>query len=87
MNQPTGKRQLTIAVVSDIRHNPFIKAMHDVGLLPVNCHRFVIDSGPPDGVMTIRFDAFLDDRIFDEPVIRSLEELKKLSEKPIAEVE
>lgn len=83
MNQPEDKtKELAIAVPSTVQSNPFIRAMHEVGLLPVNCRRFVIDSGPPDGVMKIYFDAFVDDRIFGEPIISSLGELRDLAEKP-----
>jgi hypothetical protein len=77
MNQPKDKtRQLAIAVPT--QSNPFIIAMQTVGLLPTNCRRFVIDSGPPDGVMRIYFDCFLDDRLLEAPVIRSLSQLKPL---------
>lgn len=75
MNQPKDKtRKLVIAVPS--RRNPFTNAMQEVGLLPVNCRRYVIDSGAPDGVMTIYLDCFLDDRILEAPVIQSIRKLK-----------
>lgn len=50
--------------------------MHDSGLLPVNCSRFVIDSGEPDGVMKIYSDCFVDDRIMDDRIIKSISELQ-----------
>lgn len=82
MNQPKDGKKLKIAVVASVEHNPFIKAMLDVGLLPVNCRRFVIDSGTyGEDVMTIYFDCYVDDRIMEEPVIRSLSELKAIVDK------
>lgn len=61
--------------------NPFTKALLEVGLLPVNCKRYVIDSGPADGVMTMYFDCYLDQRILEKPVIRSLAHLAKRAKK------
>ena len=79
MNHPEDKlRKLSIAVPSNVDANPFIRAMLDSGLLPVNCRRFVIDSGDPSGVMTIYADCFVDDRILDERIIKSISELAAL---------
>jgi hypothetical protein len=74
MNQPKDKRKLASCVPAE--RNPFTEALIEVGLLPVNCKRYVIDSGLVGNVMTIYFDCFLDNRILEQPVIRSLSKLR-----------
>lgn len=70
---PDKRKYISIAMAS--MNNPFTKALVDVGLLPANCKRYVIDSGDPTSVMKIYFDCYLDDRVLDDRCIKAIEEM------------
>jgi len=51
--------KLPIAYLSlDLMDSFPFKALVEQGLLPTNCRRFILDSGPPDGVAKIYFDCY-----------------------------